>query len=633
MPARTVESKAVRALALAVAALAGTAHVAVQAAAPKTPVPAASAASAVLPGAKPQAAGSGLTAQLFYQLLVGEMELRSGAPGTAYEVLLDAARKTRDEQIYRRAADIALQARAGDQALAAARAWREALPKSLDAHRYVVQILIALGRVPETAEPLRSLYALTPADQRPSFIGALPRLFARATDTRAAATVVEDVLGGAAQAGPTRVAAMVSIGRAWLAAADRARALQLAQRAARLDPADDGPVVLALELLPTEPAAEAIVTARLEAAPQPHVLRRLYARVLVSMQRYADALAQFETLTRLQPDEPAHWLSLGALRLELKEPRAAAEALQRYVQLAAGGRAGAGRRGVVARACACSSRVVVVARSASASAADDDESQTPAESLVQAYLMLAQSAEQQGDFAGAERWLEKIDDPQRALAVQTRRASLLARQGRMAEARELIRGLPEKTPQEGRAKLLVEAQLLRDAKQWGDAYALLAQGAERFPQDADLLYEQSMVAEKLDRLDEMERLLRRVIEIKPDHQHAYNALGYALADRGQRLDEARTLIRKALDLSPGEPFITDSLGWVEYRLGNRDEAVRLLRQAWRARPDPEIAAHLGEVLWVAGERDEARRILRDAKARDADNEVLRETLTRLKVDL
>ncbi len=142
-----------------------------------------------------------------------------------------------------------------------------------------------------------------------------------------------------------------------------------------------------------------------------------------------------------------------------------------------------------------------------------------------------------------------------------------------------------------------------------------------------------MMAEKLNKLDDMERLLRRVIALKPDHQHAYNALGYSLAERNMRLPEARTLIKKALDLSPGEPFITDSLGWVEYRLGNKDEALRLLRGAYQSRPDVEIAAHLGEVLWVSGQTDEAKRVWREARARDSANDVLRETLARLRVDL
>ena len=155
----------------------------------------------------------------------------------------------------------------------------------------------------------------------------------------------------------------------------------------------------------------------------------------------------------------------------------------------------------------------------------------------------------------------------------------------------------------------------------------------RFADDIDLLYEQAMMAEKIDRMDDMERLLRRVIELKPDHGHAHNALGYSLADRGQRLPEARELIQRALELRPGDPFITDSLGWVEFRLGNRDESLRLLRSAWAARPDTEIGAHLGEVLWSLGQQDEARAIWRQARGRDADNEVLRETLQRLQVGL
>ena len=141
------------------------------------------------------------------------------------------------------------------------------------------------------------------------------------------------------------------------------------------------------------------------------------------------------------------------------------------------------------------------------------------------------------------------------------------------------------------------------------------------------------MAEKIERLDEMETLLRQVIALKPDNAHAHNALGYSLADRSQRLPEARQLVQRALELLPGDPFITDSLGWVEFRLGNRDEAIRLLRTAYSARPDTEIAAHLGEVLWAAGQRDEARRVWREGKGRDATNDVLRETLARLRVDL
>jgi tetratricopeptide (TPR) repeat protein len=555
---------------------------------------------------------SALDAPLFYQLLIGEMELRSGEPGNAFQVLLDAARRTRDEALFRRAVDIALQGRAGEQALAATRDWRSAQPASLEALRVQIQLLMALNRGTEMAEPLRTLLAQTPMLERPGVIASLPRLFQRAADKRQAATLLEQLLQPYLADTATRTAARVALGRAWLIAGDIPRALDLAEHAQTDDPGAPGPALLALELLPGSPAAEAIVAKHL-AQPKPEPMVRLaYVRLLGGGQRYAEAVDQLQQLTREQPDLPQPWLTLGALQLELRQTADAELSLKRYLQLR---------------------ETTPDAPGGDDADEDDNAEEGDDNGLVQARLLLAQAAEQRNDFKASEAWLAQVDSPRRALEVQARRALLLARQGKVAEARELLRRVPEREPADARAKLLAEAQVLRDVKQWREAHAVLVGANTRFPGDADLLYEQAMMAEKLERIEEMERLLRQVIETKPDHHHAYNALGYSLADRNQRLPEARQLIAKALELSPGDPFITDSLGWVEYRLGNREQALQLLRKAYASRPDTEIAAHLGEVLWSAGERDDALKVWRDARTRDAANEVLRETLARLKVDL
>ena len=131
-----------------------------------------------------QVENSTLDAPLFYQLLIGEIELRDGQAGTAYQLMLDAARRTKDEQLFRRATEIALQARAGDQALAAAVAWRQALPESQDALRYQIQLLVALNRVADVDEPLALLLRQTPRPALPALIDALPRFLARATDRK-----------------------------------------------------------------------------------------------------------------------------------------------------------------------------------------------------------------------------------------------------------------------------------------------------------------------------------------------------------------------------------------------------------------------------------------------------------------
>ena len=594
-------------LALAVAALAPAAAAAQTPGAPRSAAAAAEA---------PEPPRSALDAPLFYQLLIGEIELSTGEAGNAYAVLLDAARRTRDEALFKRSVDVALQARAGDQALAAARAWRQALPQSLEALRYELQLLAALNRSAELAEPLKLLLLRTPEADRAATIATLPRLFQRASDKPQAASLVADLLQPYTQAphaGAVRTAARVAMGRAWWLAGDESRALQQAEQALADDPSAAGPVLLALDLMPTAPGAEKLVAGYLQRPGADVAVRMAYVRALSAAQRYVDAIAQLQVVTRNRPELPAPWLALGALQLELRQSRDAESSLQRFL---------------AARSAAAAAPAI-----ASDDDDDDDSSRGNDGGRTQAWLMLAQAADQRGDTQAANAWLDKIDDPQRALEVQTRRATLLARQGKLREARVMVQQVPERRPEDARAKLLAESQVLREVKQWNDAHAVLVSASERFPDDADLLYEQAMMAEKLLRIDEMERVLRRVIELKPDHHHAYNALGYSLADRSLRLPEAQTLIKKALELAPGDPFITDSLGWVEYRLGNRDEALRLLRQAYASRPDPEIAAHLGEVLWANGARDEARRVWRDGRERDAANEVLRETLTRLQVKL
>ncbi len=562
---------------------------------------------------------SGLDAPLFYQLLIGELELRGGENGTAYAVILDAARRTRDDALFRRAVDIATAARSGDQALAASKAWRTTKPDAVDPLRTQLQILLAMGRLAESAEPARALINATPMAERGGTIGSLPRFFQRAGEPKVVAALIEEIVRPHLQAEATRVPARVALGRAWLAAGETGRAVALAREANALDPAATSPVLLALEMMRGTPEAASIVNTYMSRPDVDAPMRLAYVRALTDSQRYGEAVAQLQQATRQQPDFAPSYLTLGALHLELRSTKEAEAALTRYVELV--------------RAQPAAEPAAGSAMGAEDGDSDDETGPTtPERGLVQAWLMLSQAAEQRGDFAAAEGWLKRIEDPRRALEVQTRRASILARQGKLNEARQMIRQAPERTTEDGRAKLVAEVGVLREVKRWRDAYDVLAGALRRTPDDSDLIYEQAMMAEKLERIDEMERLLRRVIELKPTNAHAHNALGYSLADRRQRLPEARALIQRALELAPGDPFITDSLGWVEFRMGNREEALRQLEAAWRARPDAEIGAHLGEVLWTLGRKDDARRIWREARGKDAANEVLRDTLTRLRAD-
>ena len=543
---------------------------------------------------------SAMDAPLFYQLLIGELELNNGQTGVAFQVLLDAARRTADEELFKRVVNIALQARAGDQALMAARAWAEARPGSADAHQTVVQLLALMNKPAEVPQPLTTLLRVAPELQRPGLIVALPRLFQRSPDPKAVLAALGPVLQ--AQTGPLKPAALFTQARLAINAGDNERALALTRELAALTPDDDDAMQLAVDLLPVEPKAEALISARLQQNPGQHALRQAYARALIQSQRPAEAAREFRLLTEATPDNPAPWLALGAIELDLKHIPAAEAALHEALK-----------------------------RLDTPAAGSDSEIRARADGRRNVWLLLSQAAEQRGDLKAAEAALQKVDGG--GLEVDFRRASLLSRQGKLAEGRKLLQPAADASDKDARAALLAEAQLLREHRDFAGSLAVLKAATARFPGDTDLIYEQAMMAERVGRFEEMETLLRRVIELKPDHHHAYNALGYSLADRNLRLSEAKQLIERALKLAPGEAVIVDSLGWVEFRLGNLPEAARLLRQAHSGRPDAEIAAHLGEVLWASGAQDEARRVWQEAARRDPGNEALRETLDRLKVKL
>jgi len=397
-------------------------------------------------------------------------------------------------------------------------------------------------------------------------------------------------------------------------------ALDLARSAQASDPQAIGPVLLALDLMNQTPRADArpadgksaagpadaesVVVRYLQGSQPAPVVRQAYASVLSSQQRLAEAAAQLRQAAEALRTQAVLWLSLGELELELHDVPAAEQALLRALELVTQG-------------------------TATDAPAGDGESGAGSARPGRIYLMLARCAEQRQDDAATASWLAKIEPSDADLPVQAMRATLLARHGQMAEARALLRAAPAETPELQRLRVMAEAQLLREQKQFAEARAVLAQASAEAPADIDLLYEQAMIDERLDKLDEMESLLRKVIVLQPDHAQAMNALGYSLADRGLRLSEAHALVLKAHELTPADPFIIDSLGWVEYRLGRLGEAARWLRQAYQSRNDTEIAAHLGEVLWAQGQHEEGLRIWREAQRRDPGNEVLAETLKRL----
>jgi tetratricopeptide (TPR) repeat protein len=616
----------------------------------------------------PLVENSYLDGPLLYQLLLAEFALRESQPGDAVELMLEAARRNKDDALYRRALQIAVEAGAGDKALTITRSWRQAMPRSTEALRTEIQLLIAFDRVPETAEPLKQLLAMSTPAERSALISSLPRAQQRAKDKTGAAEQFRVLLQPYLDAPDTRVAAHVALGRIRLNQGQPLYALDLAAQAQDQDSKALPPVLLALDVMnsasdgtqarataaapgapasaPATPApakgtasstelvarAEVIVKRYLAQPDTEPVVRQAYAGILATQQRLTDAAEQLRLAVKDRPKQAQLWLALGEIDLELHDPVTADTDLKQALALVTVEMAekAAARKAAAANAPTGATVVDDDDGPDTAPPADAESAANPVR-LAHVQLLLARAAEQRHDEAAAAKWLAQVDPKDADLQVISLRAGLLARQGKLAEALKMIRAANATTPAEQRYRLLTEVQLLLDEKKLGEAREILNKANAETPDDVDLVYQEAMVDERLNRLDDMERLLRRVLVLQPDNSQALNALGYSLADRNLRLDEALTMVRQAHELSPADPFIVDSLGWVEYRMGHFDKAATLLAQAYSSRKDTEIAAHLGEALWADGKHDEAARVLRDAHKLDAGNEVLRNTMNRLKV--
>lgn len=529
---------------------------------------------------------------LFYQLLLGELYVQGGETGTGFSLLLDAARKSKDAALFQRAVDLALLSRSGDAALQAARTWKQVIPHSSEASRYILQILLALNRVEEAGQALKSTLAALPVDEQSAAIASVPRIFARVSDKLLAVNTVEAALAQALTQPRTQASAWTTLGRMRRDVGQTKAAAIAAQKAHAADTLAAGPILLALSLLDKESELVHPLLLSYMAGPALPELRLGYARTLISQQNNTAALVQLQKLNLENPGYAPAWLFSGLLLSDMGQAAQASQALGQFVSLAAN--------------------------------SDDSELQN---GLSEAYFSLAQIAQQQGQWAQAEGWLSKMPAQTDPIKLGVRRANLLVEQGQIQQARQLLANIPTTTPAQAQQKLLALAVFLREHKQYQDAFDLLTQALKTGAQ-YELQSELAMTAEKMGRFELMESLLREMMAAKPLDPHPLNALGFSLADRNIRLPEAKQLIEQAVNLAPNDPYIRDSLAWVLYRLGDLAQALRLLESAYKAKPDAEIAAHWGEVLWVTGQTQQAGAIWREGLLLKSDNETLQGTLQR-----
>ena len=533
-----------------------------------------------------------LTDELLFKLLSAEIAFQRGEWQSAYVTELSAAQQTRDPRLARRAAEIALSAKQAGEAMSAVRLWRELAPNSVEATQYYLGFILLSDNLDEAKAILEKRLTEARPAMRPLVILQTQRLLANAKNKDGAFGMLDSLLAPYLSLPESHIALALNAS----VKGDTVRANSEARAALAIKPNSDLAILTLAQVTPDSTEAGKMLTAYLSAHPKATEVRTAYARSLVEQKKYDLARTEFQQLLAQEPGNLTSLYALGMLGVQTNHLPEAEQYLTQYVK---------------------------------ALAAAPDEERDPGQAL----LVLAQIAEERNDPDAALKWLAQVDAGEGLLNAQIKRAQIVAKRGNVAEGQRILREMTPEGEREQAQLVLAEAQILRDANQSAAALTVLAEALKRYPDNTDLLYDYAMVAEKANNLEAMEKALRRVMELAPTNQNAYNALGYSFAERNIRLPEAYVLVEKALTIAPEDPFIMDSLGWVQFRLGKLKEAEDLLRRAYAVRPDPEIAVHLGEVLWVKGQKDDAQKFWRDANTKDPKNDTLKSTLARLRVAL
>ncbi|MBK8569034.1 MAG: tetratricopeptide repeat protein [Nitrosomonadales bacterium] len=517
-----------------------------------------------------------LTEEVLYEYLLGEMALQRDQPELAAHLYLKLANSTRDPRLARYAAHLAFETRQMDKAMAAFNLWLEIEPNSLLAKQALATLLISGGKLDESRPHLKSLLAATTENVGNIFMRISPMITSY-PDKNIAFNLLREL----AQPYPRVAEARWALAQAAEAAGKHELALEEARQAYALRPEWDSAALLNAQLLKGAAPQQALTLLKkyLEAYPDTKEVRLFYARALMEQKQNQEARTEFQQLLNAYPDNADLAFAVGLLSLDLGELDRGEKELQQALT-----------------------------------------NKKKDENVV--YFYLGQLSEAKKHDEEAMQNYNKVKDGEYNFSARLRMAYLTNKSGKLNEARQILHKTATKNNQQRIQLAMVEAQILRDAKQFESAYQVLMQGLEKLPNQPDLMYEAAMLADKAGKHDAFEQMMRKLIEIEPDNAQAYNALGYGLLERNERVPEAMKLVEKAYQLAPEDAGIIDSMGFGYYRSGNLSKSLEFLRRAYAANPDPEIAAHLGEVLWVQGEKEQAKKMWNDALMANPGSTVL-----------
>ncbi len=543
---------------------------------PAAPVAAAVPAEIVLPE-DPQA-------RLQYHVLVAELAAQRNAPGLAATHYLDAAALSKDPELAESATRYALLAGDEEQALLGALRWSSLAPEAIPPRELIARNHLRQGRLDALYAECTAIIARHPEGRDEGFREVALLISSDPKQADPALAVMQRLVND----DPQRAAAHYAYGLLAVRVGRHELGIQQADAALKLE--RDWSEAYLLKMGAQVRAGQYTEARRtldraLVRASDPGMLRIAYARLLLEAEQSEAAAEQYREVLRTDTGNPDALYAMALLALQAEKPD---EAHRYLLTLFESGQ----RR--------------------------DD-----------AAWFLAQIEEDRGNYREAHNWYGAVTGGSRVVDALLRRAytryktdGVVAAQNYLVDLRKRFDGL-------GPRLYAAEAELFFEDDKPLQALQRYEAGLREFPEDSDLLYGRAMMRAELGEFQVAVEELRRLLERQPDDARSLNALGYLLSNHSDRYQEALELVERALKLTPDDPAVIDSLGWIQYRLGNLDRSLELLREAFKRQPDPEIAAHLGEVLWQLGQRDNAQDVWRTALADDPKHPVLRETVDRL----
>ncbi len=518
-----------------------------------------------------------------YALMVAEIALQQGDTALAVQHYLQLARSQDNAEIAERAVRVAVYGQNLEAAVEAAQRWIELDPNRVEARQVIAAIYVRQDKIQEAFAYLDDLIRSSELDDAALFPPLLG-ILAREKNANTVLAVSQRI----AYEYPERAYAQYLHG---MLAAQNGRskeALRFLDRSLAIVEIDGVHSARAKVLLRLGRPDDAVVSLRkaVESNPDDKNLRLTYARLLVDVKQYEAAWVEFEKLHRASPDDAELLYTLGLLSLESQRLDDAEKYMMMLVRLKQ-------REG-------------------------------------EAQYYLGRINENRKHYDKAIEWYQKVFVGEYKFDARLRIADMLGLLGRIDDAAAHLDEMLKGSQSDGTLVRIYigKGELLRSARRYPQAMEVFNTALGIVPGNSDLLYARALVAEKLGRIDILERDIRTILKTEPDNAHALNALGFTLADQTDRYQEAYGYLKRAIEIMPDDAAIIDSWGWVHYRLGDYDKAISLLRKALSQFDDAEISAHLGEVLWVTGDQQEARQVWQRALKKSPDDPVLQNVMRR-----